>query len=219
MTKSYTVDVIFFRNEVNHLLEKYKQQYFRSVEENYSDELTLIKVRYALEVLKNESVKFIILGIIFYLAGYLGVYLFSFAFLIPNRIFSGGLHMKTGIRCFFFSVCFFAALIFLTPLISVDDRVLMVMTAVAWLLIIIFSPVASSQKPIVTVTKYYYCKMLSGIITALSLIFLLLMADRGYDTLFRYGCWVIDMQCVQLTATYVMMKAGKRREVKKGLSA
>ena len=219
MTKSYTVDVIFFRNEVNHLLEKYKQQYFRSVEENYSDELTLIKVRYALEVLKNESVKFIILGIFFYLAGYLGVYLFSFAFLIPNRIFSGGLHMKTGIRCFFFSLCFFAALIFLTPLISVDDRVLMVMTAVAWLLIIIFSPVASSQKPIVTVTKYYYCKMLSGIITALSLIFLLLMADRGYDTLFRYGCWVIDMQCVQLTAAYVMMKAGKRREVKKGLSA
>ncbi len=201
------------------MLEKYKQQYFRSVEENYSDELTLIKVRYALEVLKNESVKFIILGIIFYLAGYLGVYLFSFAFLIPNRIFSGGLHMKTGIRCFFFSLCFFAALIFLTPLISVDDRVLMVMTAVAWLLIIIFSPVASSQKPIVTVTKYYYCKMLSGIITALSLIFLLLMADRGYDTLFRYGCWVIDMQCVQLTAAYVMMKAGKRREVKKGLSA
>lgn len=201
------------------MLEKYKQQYFRSVEENYSDELTLIKVRYALEVLKNESVKFIILGIFFYLAGYLGVYLFSFAFLIPNRIFSGGLHMKTGIRCFFFSLCFFAALIFLTPLISVDDRVLMVMTAVAWLLIIIFSPVASSQKPIVTVTKYYYCKMLSGIITALSLIFLLLMADRGYDTLFRYGCWVIDMQCVQLTAAYVMMKAGKRREVKKGLSA
>lgn len=201
------------------MLEKYKQQYFRSVEENYSDELTLIKVRYALEVLKNESVKFIILGIIFYLAGFLEVYLFSFAFLIPNRIFSGGLHMKTGIRCFFFSLCFFAVLIFLTPLISVDDRVLMVMTAVAWLLIIIFSPVASSQKPVVTVTKYYYCKMLSGIITALSLIFLLLMADRGYDKLFRYGCWVIDMQCVQLTAAYVMMKAGKRREVKKGLSA
>ena len=218
MTKSYTVDINFFRNEVNHLLEKYKQQYFRSVEENYSDELTLIKVRYALEVLRNESVKFIILGIIFYLAGYLEAYLFSFVFLIPNRIFSGGLHMKTGIQCFFFSLCFFAVLIFLTPMISMDDRVLVVVTAVAWLLIIIFSPVVSSQKPIVTVTKYYYCKMLSGIITALSLIFLLLMSDRGYDTLFRYGCWVIDMQCIQLTVAYVMMKAGKGQEVKKGLS-
>lgn len=200
------------------MLEKYKQQYFRSVEENYSDELTLIKVRYALEVLRNESVKFIILGIIFYLAGYLEAYLFSFVFLIPNRIFSGGLHMKTGIQCFFFSLCFFAVLIFLTPMISMDDRTLVVVTAVAWLLIIIFSPVASSQKPIVTVTKYYYCKMLSGIITALSLIFLLLMSDRGYDTLFRYGCWVIDMQCIQLTVAYVMMKVGKGQEVKKGLS-
>lgn len=200
------------------MLEKYKQQYFRSVEENYSDELTLIKVRYALEVLRNESMKFIILGIIFYLAGYLEAYFFSFVFLIPNRIFSGGLHMKTGVQCFFFSLCFFAVLIFLTPFISMDDRALMLMTAVAWLLIIIFSPVASSQKPIVTVTKYYYCKMLSGIITALSLIFLLLMSDRGYDTLFRYGCWVIDMQCIQLTVAYLMMKAGKGQEVKKGLS-
>lgn len=218
MTKSYTVNVNFFRNEVNHLLEKYKQQYFRSVEENYSDELTLVKVRYALEVLRNESVKFIILGIIFFLTGYIEAYLFSFVFLIPNRIFSGGLHMKTGIQCFFFSLCFFAVLIFLTPLISIDDRMLMVMTSVAWLLIIIFSPVASSQKPIVTVTKYYYCKMLSGIITALSLIFLLLMSDRGHDTLFRYGCWIIDMQCIQLTVAHVMMKTGKRHEVKKGLS-
>lgn len=191
------------------MLEKYKDGYFKSVEEHYSDKLVLIKVKYALEVLRNELIKFVIMGIIFYCVGSISEYLFAFFFLIPNRIFSGGLHMKNGIRCFFFSLSFFSVIIFLTPHIAMRSNVLLLLTVVCWLIIIAVSPIASSEKPIITVTKYYYCKVLSGIITALSIVFLAAALARGYRDIFYYGCWVIDLQCCQLIIAYLMLKLGK----------
>jgi len=61
------------------------------------DEISIIKIRYALEIIKNEAIKLSLLLMVFIAFGNVIEYLFTLAILLPLRAFSGGFHMKTNI--------------------------------------------------------------------------------------------------------------------------
>lgn len=79
---------------------------------------------------------------------------------------------------------FFSTLIFVTPYIRITNEVLFFMTTLSWILIILFSPVVTSQKPIITKTKYIYCKIMSAIITGCSFIGLVFLMHKGHAGIF-----------------------------------
>lgn len=64
--------------------------------------LEWIKIEYGLQIVKSEGIKLLILAFFYILTGKLKNFLFCGSILIPARIFSGGLHMKSNLTCFLF---------------------------------------------------------------------------------------------------------------------
>lgn len=179
--------------------------------QNVQDEMSLdhlqtIKIKYAMEVVKSESIKMILLFCFYTMLHLTSLFLFCMVLLLPVRVFSGGLHMKTNITCFIFSFIFFLLSILLLPLILTPDWVDYLLLATSLIIICICSPVATSQKPIVTKEKYFKCKSMA-IVTSILAILILLMLD-GQPLYQQCGIWVIFLQALQLAIAFVF----KRKE-------
>ncbi len=107
------------------------------------------KMKYAMTVLWNELVKFIMLLIIFSVLDKRNLFLFSLCLLFPIRTFSGGLHFKSSFTCFIMSLIFFLLPIVVLPnLFTMDINLAVIIMTVSTLIIYIYSPIASSFRPI-----------------------------------------------------------------------
>jgi len=82
--------------------------------ERYGDELTVAKVEYALQVLLDESEKFILLSLLFGFGYDVRKFYLAFAVLVSLRIFMGGSHRKTMVGCLLSSVVNFGVILFLS---------------------------------------------------------------------------------------------------------
>ncbi|MBN7774374.1 accessory gene regulator B family protein [Clostridium aminobutyricum] len=170
------------------------------------ERLQVVKMKYAMEILKSEVIKMILLFCFYSLLHMSFLFLFCLVLLLPVRTFSGGLHMKSSLNCFLFSFSFFLLSILVLPRISTPIGVDYLILASSLIIICICSPVATSRKPIVTREKYIRCKSIAIGTSMLASVLLLLLND--HQVYQQCGIWVLFLQALQLAIAFVF----KRKE-------
>lgn len=168
------------------------------------DDLGKLKINYAIAVLRNELVKLIILLLFYVYLGQISLYFFCVMVLIPVRMFSGGLHMKTNLTCFSFSFVFFFLAILVLPTVELSIVEYVTLLALSIIMIWRFSPIATLKKPIVTLKKYKRCKKMTILSSSFLAVFLLLQIKS--TSYFQCGVWVFTLQAFQLMIAYIKQK-------------
>lgn len=175
-------------------------------EEMQLDHIGVLKIEYALEVLRNEGIKLIVLLLFYFYLGQAKLFLFCTILLIPVRVFSGGLHMKTNVTCFLFSFFFFLMAIKVLPLLPISMFGYALILVFSLIILCICAPIATLKKPIVTKEKYLRCKRMTAVSSVVMGGFLLLQI-KNYQ-LFQSGVWIFTLQAVQLMIAYINQKKG-----------
>ena len=171
-----------------------------------NDSIATVKVRYALEILKNETIKLVVLLAIFFLLKCFWAFLFALIMLLPLRSFSGGMHMKTNIGCFTYSLAFFFISIKLLPLLSIAIWQLISFLIASVLTIAVLSPVASFKRPIRTEKRRISLKTKTWICLAAESAILIVLLEAALKDYFVIGVWVVTLQAIQLFATWAYRK-------------
>jgi len=185
------------------------------------DHLALVKIRYALDIIKNETIKIVILIVLFSVAGSMKEFLFAAIILFPLRFTSGGMHLKTNIGCFLFSLSFFVSTIWILPLIQTPFGLLFSLLIVSTIVIIVLSPIASYKRPIHTNSRLKTLRRNAIIFIIVDFLVLIILWRFGIYTYFVIGTWVVTLQAIQLLATWVYRKrkGGKNVTEDQGIEA
>ncbi|WP_420314510.1 accessory gene regulator ArgB-like protein [Anaerovorax odorimutans] len=169
-----------------------------------------LKVRYALELLRNEGLKTLILLFVFSFAGFFKEFILCMAIACTVRVFAGGMHMKTNIGCFTLSFIFLYAEIILLPrLAAFPDSVYQVLLLISVLIICGLSPLASYKRPFQGQKRYKLCKKNAILFSLLWCVCLLFFVPDTY--LRNCGIWFFNLQAVQMVMTYFYRKVNEER--------
>lgn len=155
-----------------------------------------LKVSYASELLRNESIKTVLYGVLFFLLGYFPEFLLCLAMSCTVRIFSGGIHLKTNVGCFFMGLVTTGAEILLLPRLPLLQPDYLVVLWISVALICLLSPIASYKRPFKTKERYRLCKRWSVLLTlGWSLVLTFVLAPSYLQ---HCGIWYLVMQAAQL---------------------
>lgn len=165
-----------------------------------NEHIMQLKMEYGLAVLKNEGIKLILLSSLYLILGMEGIFIFCAAVLIPLRLFSGGLHMKTNVGCFLFSFIFFLLAIVVLPKLLLSKNVYRWLLIISGFVVCLLPPVAVSSKPIVSRKKSIRCKM-RAILYCIILVATLFLIE-GFSRLYFCGVWTLSLQALQLAFAY-----------------
>ena len=166
--------------------------------ENLLPHSDIRKMRYAMTVLFNESIKLILLFLIFRFLGYQSLFLFSFMVLVSIRIFAGGIHCEKNISCFVASLIFFLLSVIILPqyLITIAPKILILISVTSVLFIIFLAPLPSPQRPIQSEKRK---KRLQGLAIFFTLFWQGILWFFIQDPVFfSCGIWTIFLQSIQL---------------------
>ena len=172
------------------------------------DPLAEVKIKYAWEIIRSEAVKCIIILFVFILFQKVELYLAGLLFLFPLRAVSGGLHFQHESSCLIFSLLTMVlGLIVFPEYIPCGAWVYAAMVAVI-MVIGIVSPVASPNKPIVSIKKWKHMKFLSILISMIESIAISILvrisSDYGYPMF-----WILVVQGLQLIPGAILYGFGK----------
>lgn len=154
----------------------------------------------------SEISKFTIMGIFFYVAGRLPLYLWGVCLLSVLRFYSGGLHCKTYMGCLLSSFAYMLACVQLLPSFPVNRLLQLIFLLVAIIIAYYIAPIPSAYRPAPTETKARQCKLQLFIIMFLYSI-LVFICPQNLFTL--TGFWVIMIHTLQLIVAY-LKKGGEQ---------
>lgn len=175
-------------------------------ENNITDELEIIKIRYALAVLKNELIKTFLLICIFFAVGQLNPFLVVMLLILPIRLSTGGVHFKKNIPCFLFSLGYFISAVCILPALQFKMLIYYIVLALSILIICICPLAPSAQRPITSRKKYLQNKYFSLIyLIIFTLILLFLIGDQGVITM---SIWALFLHAIEL----LFLKLHKRKD-------
>jgi len=180
-----------------------------------NDRTTIVKIRYALETIKNEGIKIIILFILFALFDKQFEFILAAALLIPIRVFSGGMHMNTNLGCFLYSLIFFILSIFLLPELNLSLVTHIYILIISVSVMAILSPIPSYKRPFKTVARRILMKKLTLIVLAIVCVALILIWYFADSINFSIGTWVVALQSIQLITIWVYRKKKGEKNVRK----
>ena len=175
------------------------------------DEIKIIKIKYGFEIIKNESIKLVILLIIFLCVGMVPEFIFASFVLLPMRFFAGGLHMNSNITCFLFSLGFFLLAIFVSPLVLMNQILAVSLLSLSAIIIVFLSPIASQKRPISTKERYKFLKRNACVLTIIEFIVLLIILRMMPYNFFLIGVWIFCLQAVQMIVSKIIL-------IRKGIS-
>ncbi|MCQ4638480.1 accessory gene regulator B family protein [Anaerovorax odorimutans] len=162
------------------------------------DQLTIIKIKYGLEIIRSELSKILFLLIIFVFLNKSIEYVFALSILSPIRCFSGGLHLKTNIGCFLFSLLIYTLIIIALPNIPLPIYIYYLLLIISFLIILVLSPVYTKKRPIQTKERYLFLKRRTVLISIVCFLIIVSISIIGYIEVFIIGCWVMVVQASQL---------------------
>lgn len=154
-------------------------------------------IKYALNAIINELLKFIFLLCIFLITHRINFFLFSLIILTTIRTFSGGLHFETFIGCLIFTTIFFilTCLVF-TVIPRLPNLTYYFVSIFSFFVICVKSPCPSVKRPIMNTKKRQKLKLLSSFFT---IIWLYVLSCCIKDvSLFNCGISTILFQAIQL---------------------
>jgi accessory gene regulator B len=155
------------------------------------------KINYGLKIVLGESFKLIIIVCIFLAIGMLKYFLFSLIILMSIRIFAGGLHFNTTLKCLVFTMAFFIVTSYIAPNISLSNYNIYSLLGLLILIIIsIRAPETNPNRPIKDKKRRGILKCLSIFFTLIW--FFILIFHIKNIKLINCGISTLLLQAIQL---------------------
>ena len=174
--------------------------------EDLCDEKKTIKVKYALQVILNETEKFILLLLIFGVARKLEEFLIILLALCTLRSFIGGIHCRTVLGCFLFSLFSFAIVTILAETILLQEFVICVIFLIALVWVWLSAPIPSPGRPVYSSERRMLFKA-----KALTVIVVLCSAGRLLSgNVENVIAWSVVYQSLDAGCTTIKMKLQER---------
>ena len=109
----------------------------------------LLKIKYSLQVVLSELIKFIILFLIFLKINEIPLFLLSFIILISIRPFLGGIHCKTFNVCLIFSIIHFIIVLLFSKLFpKVSVVFFVIFFVISFIVVLIYAPCRNVKRPL-----------------------------------------------------------------------
>lgn len=118
----------------------------------YNNTLTntdLLKINYVINVILNDILKLLIVGIIFTILDKTSLFILSLNILISLRLFIGGIHCKTSMSCLLVTILhFFITTIISQILININIIICIIFFIISIVLILIYAPCPNKKRPL-----------------------------------------------------------------------
>lgn len=176
-------------------------------------------IKYGLELIIGELPKMFLLFVIAWLLGIFKYALISFAIILPYKLVSGGVHLKTHIGCILGTSLFYCGNVFISKYINIPDIknqiiFLAIILTFAIIMISLYAPADTENVPILRKKERAKKKIISYIIVTAMIIISFLVKDRVISNMFRVGVLLQSIMISKLTYNIFKVKFGYLEYIK-----
>ena len=176
-------------------------------------------IKYGLELIIGELPKMFLLFIIAWLLGIFKYALISFAIILPYKLVSGGVHLKTHIGCILGTSLLYCGNVFISKYINITDiKNQIFFSAIilifAIIMISLYAPADTENVPILRKKERAKKKIISYIIVTAMIIISFLVKDRVISNMFRVGVLLQSIMISKLTYNIFKVKFGYLEYIK-----
>ena len=176
-------------------------------------------IKYGLELIIGELPKMFLLFIIAWLLGIFKYALISFAIILPYKLVSGGVHLKTHIGCILGTSLLYCGNVFISKYINITDiKNQIIFSAIilifAIIMISLYAPADTENVPILRKKERAKKKIISYIIVTAMIIISFLVKDRVISNMFRVGVLLQSIMISKLSYNIFKVKFGYLEYIK-----
>ena len=176
-------------------------------------------IKYGLELIIGELPKMFLLFVIAWLLGIFKYALISFAIILPYKLVSGGVHLKTHIGCILGTSLLYCGNVFISKYINITDiKNQIIFSAIilifAIIMISLYAPADTENVPILRKKERAKKKIISYIIVTAMIIISFLVKDRVISNMFRVGVLLQSIMISKLTYNIFKVKFGYLEYIK-----
>lgn len=173
-------------------------------------ETDLVKIKYAIAVLKSEFFKTVLLLLLFQMLGLLKPFLFLMIVIFPVRMCTGGIHVNNSLGCFCLSLTFALLELIFLPSLELGATAYKLIFYSSLCLICIL-PLAPSQKRVIRTKKKYFQNKVFALLLCVFWLFMLHFVVKD-NYLIHCGIWAFFMQAIQI------LFVNLHNKIKRGIS-
>lgn len=176
-------------------------------------------IKYGLELIIGELPKMFLLFVIAWLFGIFKYALISFAIILPYKLVSGGVHLKTHIGCILGTSLLYCGNVFISKYINITDiKNQIIFSAIilifSIIMISLYAPADTENVPILRKKERTKKKIISYIIVTSMIIISFLVKDRVISNMFRVGVLLQSIMISKLTYNIFKVKFGYLEYIK-----
>ena len=176
-------------------------------------------IKYGLELIIGELPKMFLLFVIAWLFGIFKYALISFAIILPYKLVSGGVHLKTHIGCILGTSLLYCGNVFISKYINITDiKNQIIFSAIilifSIIMISLYAPADTENVPILRKKERAKKKIISYIIVTSMIIISFLVKDRVISNMFRVGVLLQSIMISKLTYNIFKVKFGYLEYIK-----
>lgn len=176
-------------------------------------------IKYGLELIIGEVPKMFLLFIIAWILGIFKYALISFVIILPYKLVSGGVHLKTHIGCILGTSLLYCGNVFISKYISIPDiKNQIIFSAIiltfAIIMISLYAPADTENVPILRKKERAKKKIISYIIVTAMIIISFLVKDKVISNMFRVGVLLQSIMISKLTYNIFKVKFGYLEYIK-----
>lgn len=176
-------------------------------------------IKYGLGLIIGELPKMFLLFVIAWLFGVFKYALISFAIILPYKLVSGGVHLKTHIGCILGTSLLYCGNVFISKYINITDiKNQIFFSAIilifAIIMISLYAPADTENVPILRKKERAKKKIISYIIVTAMIIISFLVKDRVISNMFRVGGLLQSLMISKLTYSIFKVKFGYLEYIK-----
>lgn len=176
-------------------------------------------IKYGLELIIGELPKMFLLFVIAWLFGIFKYALISFAIILPYKLVSGGVHLKTHIGCILGTSLLYCGNVFISKYINIPDiKNQIIFSAIilifAIIMISLYAPADTENVPILRKKERAKKKIISYIIVTSMIIISFFVKDKVISNMFRVGVLLQSIMISKLTYSIFKVKFGYLEYIK-----
>ena len=176
-------------------------------------------IKYGLELIIGELPKMFLLFVIAWLFGIFKYALISFAIILPYKLVSGGVHLKTHIGCILGTSLLYCGNVFISKYINITDiKNQIIFSAIilifSIIMISLYAPADTENVPILRKKERAKKKIISYIIVTAMIIISFLVEDSVISSMFRVGVLLQSLMISKLTYNIFKVKFGYLEYIK-----
>ena len=176
-------------------------------------------IKYGLELIIGELPKMFLLFVIAWLFGIFKYALISFAIILPYKLVSGGVHLKTHIGCILGTSLLYCGNVFISKYINIPDiKNQIIFSAIALtfaiIMISLYAPADTENVPILRKKERAKKKIISYIIVTSMIIISFFVKDKVISNMFRVGVLLQSIMISKLTYNIFKVKFGYLEYIK-----